>query len=63
MSLIDQINADIKKAMKAIIQEVITQTGVSVLAEMGKVLRVALGKFQGKADGKLISNTVNKMLA
>ena len=51
--------ADVRKA----IQEIISQTGASSPADMGKVMGVATGKLSGKAEGKLISAIVKEELA
>lgn len=42
---------------------IITEMGVSQPSEMGKVMGVASKKFAGKADGRLISALVKKLLS
>ena len=49
--------------LKALIAEIITQTGASSLADMGKVMGVATKQLAGKADGKAISALVKELLA
>ncbi|HYE54370.1 MAG TPA: GatB/YqeY domain-containing protein [Chitinophagaceae bacterium] len=49
--------------LKAIIAGIITQTGASSPADMGKVMGVATKQLAGKADGKTISAVVKELLA
>ena len=51
--------AEIKEALKKIIEEV----GASSPADMGKVMGVATKQLAGKADGKIISSTVKELLS
>ena len=51
--------AEVEAELKAIIAE----TGASSAKEMGKVMGVASKRLNGKADGKLISEIVKKLLA
>jgi uncharacterized protein YqeY len=51
--------AEIEAEVKAIIAE----TGASSMKEMGKVMGVASKKMAGKADGRLISTLVKKLLS
>ncbi len=44
------------------IKAIIAETGATSAKEMGKVMGVASKKLAGKADGKLISETVKKLL-
>lgn len=48
--------------VKAKVQEIITQTGASSMADMGKVMGAAMGQLSGKADGGLISKLVKELL-
>ena len=48
--------------IKAIVQEIISNTGASSMADMGKVMGQATGKMAGKADGKVISGIVRELL-
>lgn len=45
------------------VKEIIAQTGVSSIKEMGKVMGVASKQLAGKADGKAISDAVKRLLA
>ncbi|MGB4844504.1 MAG: GatB/YqeY domain-containing protein [Ferruginibacter sp.] len=49
--------------LKVIIKKIITETGASSAADMGKVMGVASKQLAGKADGKTISNIVKEILA
>lgn len=45
------------------VKKIIAETGASSVKEMGKVMGVASKSLAGKADGKLISEVVKKLLA
>lgn len=49
--------------LKTILQKIITETGASSPADMGKVMAAATKQLAGKADGKTISATVKEILA
>lgn len=49
--------------LKTILQKIITETGASSPADMGKVMAAATRQLAGKADGKTISATVKEILA
>ena len=49
--------------LKAAVSEIISQTGASSMADMGKVMGMASGKLAGKADGKDISRIVREILS
>lgn len=49
--------------IEAKVKEIIAQTGASSIKEMGKVMGVASRQMAGKADGKMISDIVKKLLA
>jgi uncharacterized protein YqeY len=49
--------------LKAIISTIITETGASSPADMGKVMGAATKQLAGKADGKAISAVVKELLA
>jgi uncharacterized protein len=51
--------AEVEEKIKAII----TQVGASSLQDLGKVMGAAVKELQGKAEGKLINETVKKLLA
>ncbi|MBX2938865.1 MAG: GatB/YqeY domain-containing protein [Ferruginibacter sp.] len=46
----------------AIIKRIITETGASTAADMGKVMGAASKEMAGRADGKLISQLVKSLL-
>ena len=54
-----QLSAD---EIKTVVQAIITQTGASSPADMGKVMGMASKQLAGKADGKTISETVKALL-
>lgn len=45
------------------LKKIITDTGASSPADMGKVMGIATKQFAGKADGKTISGIVKELLA
>ena len=49
--------------IKAAVAAIITQTGASSAADLGKVMGVASKQLAGKADGKTISAIVKELLA
>ena len=49
--------------LSAELKAIITQVGASSPADMGKVMGVASKQLAGKADGKMISETVKQLLA
>ncbi len=51
-----------EEELTPIIQEIISQTGASSMADMGKVMGLASAKLQGQADGKTISGIVRTLL-
>ena len=48
--------------LKSILQKIITETGASSPADMGKVMGIATKKLAGKAEGKMISTMVRDLL-
>ena len=40
----------------------ITEEGASSMADMGKVMKAAMAKVQGRADGSQISQIVRKLI-
>ena len=48
--------------LKKELQEIITETGASSPADMGKVMGAATKKLAGRADGKAISAAVKELL-
>ena len=55
-----QMSAD---ELKTILKEIISATGASSPADMGKVMGVATKQLAGKIDGKSISTMVKELLA
>lgn len=49
--------------LKKEVQQIITETGASSPADMGKVMGVATKKLAGRAEGKAISAAVKELLA
>ena len=49
--------------LEKIVRDAITETGATTKAQMGLVMKAALAKAGGRADGKQVSNLVNKLLA
>ena len=49
--------------IEAAVKAIIVQTGASSIKEMGKVMGIASKQMAGKADGKMISDIVKKLLA
>ncbi|HTB06016.1 MAG TPA: GatB/YqeY domain-containing protein [Bacteroidia bacterium] len=49
--------------LKASVKAIMTQTGASNMADMGKVMGVATKQLAGKAEGKAISEMVKKLLS
>ena len=52
-----------EEELRAALQEIISETGASSPADMGKVMGAATKKLAGRADGKTISTLVKQMLA
>ncbi|NQU50560.1 MAG: GatB/YqeY domain-containing protein [Planctomycetes bacterium] len=48
--------------MEALVQECITEIGAQSMADMGKVMKACQAKADGRADGKLMSGLVRKLL-
>ncbi len=49
--------------IKTILTQIIAQVGAKTSADMGKVMGVATKQMAGKADGKIISEMVKKLLS
>jgi len=47
----------------AIVQSIIQETGASGMSAMGAVMKEALAKTAGRADGKMVSGIVRKELS
>ena len=52
-----------EEELKKELQQIITETGASSPADMGKVMGMASKKLAGRADGKTISAAVKELLA
>jgi uncharacterized protein len=52
-----------EEEIKTVISKIIAETGASSPADMGKVMGPAMKQLAGKADGKVISDLVKKLLA
>ena len=48
--------------VEVVVRKIITEVGATSMADMGKVMGKASAELSGKADGKLISNIVRKVL-
>lgn len=51
-----------EEELKAIVDEIIAETGASSMADMAKVMKAAQAKLAGRADGKTISQVVRERL-
>jgi uncharacterized protein YqeY len=51
------------EALEAAIKSIIEAVGATSMKDMGKVMGAATKQLAGKAEGKLISETVKKLLA
>lgn len=49
--------------VEEIVKGIITETGASSMADMGKVMGLATKKLAGQADGRTVSTIVKKLLA
>jgi hypothetical protein len=48
--------------IKAVVQQVITETGASGAKDIGVVMRTAMARLQGRADGKLVNQFARELL-
>ena len=46
----------------AVVKETIAEVGASSKADLGKVMGALMPKVKGKADGKLVNQTVQSLL-
>lgn len=51
-----------EEALDKILQEIITETGAIGPQDMGKVMKVAMFRLSGRAEGKVISQKVRQFL-
>jgi hypothetical protein len=54
-----QLGAD---EIKAVVQQVIVDTGASSAKDMGAVMRTAMARLQDRADGKLVNQYARELL-
>jgi uncharacterized protein YqeY len=54
-----QLGAD---EIKAVVQQVIADTGASSAKDMGAVMRAAMARLQDRADGKLVNQYARELL-
>lgn len=52
-----------QQEIESIIDEAITETEVSSIKEMGKLMAVVMPKVKGRADGKLVNQIVREKLS
>lgn len=52
-----------EEEIEATVKEIITQTGAQGMKDMGKVMGVASKQMAGRADGRIISSVVKRLLA
>ncbi len=48
--------------VKKLVDEAVTQSGASTMADIGKVMGILMPKVKGKADGSLVSRLVKEKL-
>jgi len=48
--------------LRSIVQDAITETGASTMADMGKVMKIVMGKVAGRAPNDKISAAVRELL-
>jgi uncharacterized protein YqeY len=48
--------------LRAIVQDAITETGASTMADMGKVMKIVMGKVAGRTPNDKISAAVRELL-
>lgn len=51
-----------EEELKAIVEAAIAETGASTMADMGKVMKIVMGKVAGRAPNDKISSTVRELL-
>jgi uncharacterized protein YqeY len=51
-----------EEELRAIIQDAITEIGASTMADMGKVMKIVMGKVAGRASNDKISAAVRELL-
>lgn len=56
----EQLNQD---ELEIIVREAIDQAGATDMSQMGKVMSLMMARVKGRADGKMVSETVRRLLA
>jgi uncharacterized protein YqeY len=51
-----------EEELKEIVQAVIAETGASTMADMGRVMKIVMGRVAGRAPNDKISSTVRELL-
>jgi uncharacterized protein YqeY len=51
-----------EEELKEIVQAVIAETGASTMADMGRVMKIVIGRVAGRAPNDKISSTVRELL-
>ncbi len=59
-SLPKQLSAE---ELTALVKEAIAEAGATSKAQMGAVMKIAQAKIAGRADGKAVSQEVQKLLS
>jgi uncharacterized protein len=49
--------------IESVLKKIIHETGAGSLADMGKVMAIAMKELGGKADGKIVSEKVKELLS
>ncbi len=49
--------------IQKIVDDVIAETGASSMKDMGKVMKIVMGKVKGRADGSVVSRIVKEKLS
>ena len=51
-----------EEEIETILREVIAEIGAASMKDMGKIMAAAMPKLKGRADGKVVNQTVRKIL-
>lgn len=52
-----------EEAVRVVVEQIVQETGVNSMKEMGKVMGPAMAKMKGLADGKLVQEVVKSVLS
>ncbi len=52
-----------EEEVEALVKEAIAETEAEAISDLGKVMKVLMPKTKGKADGKLVSQIVKRLLS